>query len=162
MVVGGQSFNVWTTIWDVRAQWKYRGFHTRGLFTMSHVGDAGALTANNCGTTPTGTTSCQVAETMLGGYVEAAYDVMPHILSDTRMRLEPFYRWEISDTQNTMPTGVAAYEYANFQTHIVGLQYYPHPQVVIKTNYRNIHAQGRDSEGRQRSDDFEFGVGFIF
>ena len=86
--------------------------------------------------------TCRVAKRMLGGYAEIAYDILPHLFPDTEMRFEPFYRWEINDTQNEMPSGVAKYGYEDFQTHVVGLQFYPHPQVVIKANYRNVSAQG--------------------
>ena len=162
------AFDVWTTIWELHAQWKWQGLHTRALFTMSHIGDAGDLTdqllMDRCDGTqgaPADET-CRVAERMLGGYVEIAYDVLPHFFPDTEMRLEPFYRWEISDTQNKMPAGVPKYGYADFQTHLVGLQYYPHPQVVIKANYRNVSAKSRDTKGRARPDDFQLGIGFVF
>jgi hypothetical protein len=160
------AFDVWTTIWELHAQWKWKGLHTRALFTMAHVSDAGELTDQllmdrcNGGSVPDVT--CQVAEQMLGGYVEIAYDILPYFFPDTEMRLEPFYRWEISDTQNKMPAGVTKYGYDDFQTNLVGLQYYPHPQVVIKANYRNVSAKGRDTEGRARPDDFQLGIGYVF
>jgi hypothetical protein len=135
---------------------------------MSHVGNAGdlttALTMDRCASAmgaPAAAT-CQVAKRMLGGYAEIAYDVMPHLFPDTEMRLEPFYRWEITDTQNKMPQGVSPYLYEDFQTHTVGVQFYPHPQVVIKADYRNVAAAGRDTAGRGRPDDFQIGVGFVF
>ena len=99
---------------------------------------------------------------MLGAYAEIAYDVLPHIFPDTQMRLEPFYRWELNDTQNKMPSGFAKDLYQDFQTHVIGLQYYPHPQVVIKANYRNVSAEGVDTKGRKRPDDFQLGIGFVF
>jgi hypothetical protein len=136
---------------------------------MAHVSDAGALTddltATRCDPTDPNSPAvetCQVAERMLGGYAEIAYDVLPYFFPTTKMRFEPFYRWEISDTQNKMPAGVSPYEFDDFQTHVVGLQFYPHPQVVLKANYRNVSAQGRDTKGRRRPDDFQLGVGYVF
>ncbi len=61
-----------------------------------------------------------------------------------------------------MPSGVSKYGYEDFQTHVIGVQYYPHPQVVIKANYRNVSAKGLDSKGRKRPDDFQLGIGFVF
>ena len=41
--------------------------------------------------------------------------------------------------------------------HVVGVQYKPHPQVVLKVDYRNI-----DSAGGELPDDIQVGFGFVF
>lgn len=169
---GSAIGDIWTTIFEVHAEYEWMGLHLRALYTQSHVADAGELTAynivesNNCqgpgilaGEDPN--KGC-IASRSLGGYAEIAYDVLPWIFPETEMRLEPFYRFEWTETQNKMPSGVYKYAYNNFRVHDIGLQFYPHPQVVIKADYRNVHALGRNSKGQQRPDEVQFGVGYVF
>ena len=145
--------DVWTTIWELHVQFDWQGLHTRALYTQSHVGDARQL-SNATGRT--------IASRTLGGYAEVAYDILPLFLSETAMRLEPFYRFEWTETQNKMPLGIQANQYDNFRVNMVGLQFYPHPQVVLKADYRNVHALGRNSEGEQRPDEVQIGIGYVF
>ena len=78
------------------------------------------------------------------------------------MRLEPFYRFEWTETQNKLPDGIQANQYDNFRVNMVGLQFYPHPQVVLKLDYRNVYALGRNADGEQRPDEIQVGLGYVF
>ena len=104
---------------------------------------------------------------MQGGYVEVAYDLMPLIDADSEMTIEPFYRYERLDTQHSVsagsiaalaPEGISGRNPSRDRTlHVVGLQYKPHPQVVIKLDYRNINSAGTDLP-----DEVQAGIGFVF
>ena len=147
-----------TTIWEVHGRATYAGVTVRGLFTQSILSDTALLSL------ATGDT---IAQTMQGGYLELAYDVMPLILPDSEMTLEPFYRYERLDTQHKVkesaiaalaPEGTTTRNANRDQTiHVVGLQYKPHPQVVIKLDYRNIN-----SAGKELPDEVQAGIGFVF
>jgi len=144
--------DAFTTIWEVHAQVKRKGLHLRGLFTQAHVDDADELSqdlqlgANN-----------GIAEEMRGWYAEAAYDVLPLLLPDTKMALEPFYRYERIDTQSEAADGFQQNGNLDRTFHVVGLQYKPHPQVVLKADYRDI-----SSDDGKVADEFQVAFGYVF
>jgi hypothetical protein len=143
-----------TTIWEIHGQVKLWGAHFRGLFTQAHLGDTAELSAALALIDPkTGT----VAKRMRGGYAEFAYDVLPMIFPSTEMSLEPFYRFEHVDTQNRVAAGLSRNGKQDFNSHTVGLQFKPHPQVVIKLDYR--HKKARTS---QLPDKVQASIGFVF
>jgi hypothetical protein len=149
-VPGGKVPDAATTIWEVHGELKRYGAHVRGLYSQSFLEDSVELT------TVLGLTS-PIARRMNGGYVEFAYDVLPLFLPDTEMSVEPFYRYERLDTQRAVRSALGPPALgADQRYHVVGIQYEPHPQVVLKLDYRNI-----DSEGGE-PDEIQVGFGFVF
>ena len=145
-----------TILWDVHTQYEMSGLHLRGLFTMTHIGDAGSLTRDLQAEDPVENTFA-VAQGLLGGYGEAAYDVLPLIFPGTDRFLAPFYRFEWYDTQWNMPSGFGANRGQRIMVNTVGLQYEPIPNVVLKADYRNRRA----AEG-SLPDEFNLGFGLTF
>ena len=146
-----------TTLYDFHLQYKYRGFTFRGLFTQAFVSDAGALSAVLLAAGEIGSTANSVAKNMLGGYAEFAYDILPLLWPDTTMSLEPFYRYEYIDTQNQVAAGFVRNLTQQEQIHTVGLQFKPHPSVVIKTDYTDF-----DPKAGFRANEWSIGLGFVF
>lgn len=144
-----------TVLWEAHGQYEAHGLHLRGLFTMTHIGDAGSLTRDLQAEDP-GFTGA-VASGLLGGYGEVAYDVLPLIFPGTDRFLAPFYRYEWYDTQWNMPSGFGADRSQRIMVHTLGLQYEPIPNVVLKADYRNRSA----AEG-SIADEFNLGFGFAF
>ncbi len=145
-----------TTLYEFHAEYKRYGMTLRGLFTQAFIGDAAQLNValNN---TPTGQKA--IASRMMGWYAQGAYDVMPLILDDTRMSLEPYFRYEYVDTQNKMPVGyLTNYKFAQ-DIYTVGLQFKPIPQIVFKLDYQNIRPE---SDPDDVADLVNFGVGYVF
>jgi hypothetical protein len=94
---------------------------------------------------------------MFGGYVEIAYDVWP-LFSDVYDRsLSPFLRIEYVDTQNDVPSGFVANDRNRYWVYTPGLQFKPHPNVVLKIEYRNFAPRGGE-----RPDEISLGMGFAF
>jgi hypothetical protein len=147
-----------TVLWEVHGQYESRGLHLRSLFTMTHVGDAGSLTGDlrAAASNPLSSTAA-IAEGMLGGYGEVAYDILPWIFPGTERYLAPFYRFEWYDTQWNMPSGFSADRSKEIMVHTVGIQYEPIPNVVLKADYRN-----RSAESGQLADEVNLGFGFAF
>jgi hypothetical protein len=144
--------DTWTTIWEVHAQYQWRGLHLRGLWTQAHVDDSGGLSrALGLGANES------VASRMVGGYAEVAYDVLPLVFPDTSMSLEPFFRFEHIDTQDRVDPGFVKDRSQSQDVYVVGAQFEPHPQVVIKLDYRNF-----DPASGSRPDEIQAGVGFVF
>jgi hypothetical protein len=128
--------------------------HLRGLFTMTHIGDAGSLSRDLLASSTSGSA---VAEGLLGGYGEAAYDVLPLLFPGTERFLAPFYRFEWYDTQWNMPSGFNADRTKEIMVHTVGVQFEPIPNVVLKLDYRN-----RSAKQGQIPDEFNMGFGYTF
>ena len=144
-----------TVLWDVHTQYETHGLHLRGLFTMTHIGDAGSLTRDLQAEDPANTFA--VASGLLGGYGEVAYDVLPLLFPGTDRFLAPFYRYEWYDTQWNMPSGFGADRSQRIMVNTVGLQYEPIPNVVLKLDYRNRSA----AEG-SLADEINLGFGYAF
>jgi hypothetical protein len=153
--------NALTTIWDVHSQFDWRHLHLRGLFTMTHIDQAGRLSTAlrmvpDGGGTELGASEA-IASWMLGGYAEAAYDILPLFFPETSRSLSPYYRYEFYDTQWDMPSGFASDDTREIQVHTVGMQFKPIPSVVIKADYRN-----RQAEQGQLADELNLGIGLVF
>jgi hypothetical protein len=141
-----------TSIWEAHAQYQHGGLHLRGLYTQAHVSDAGTLSA------VLGVAANQpVARKMIGGYAEIAYDVMPLLFPNSEMSLSPFFRFEYLDTQKDIPSGFSRDRGARKRLFVPGLSFKPHPNVVLKLDYRNID----DFEGED-ADELNVGFGVAF
>lgn len=150
-VPGGErkdELDLSTTIWEVHGIYRSAGLEMRGLFAMSHLGDAADLSRAK---------NRSVAQNMLGGYFELAYDILPWLYPETEMSLSPFFRFSYLDLQHTMPAGFAAKGNRKYRIWTPGLSFKPHPQVVLKADYRHFNPiQGK------RAQEVNFGMGFVF
>lgn len=138
------------TMWEVHGQYQSRGLHLRALYTRATIDDTAILSAHRGD-------DYGVSETLWGWYGEVAYDILPAVKPDTRMGLAPFVRYERYNTQESVPAGYDPDETRNRTVVTVGVNFYPHPNVVFKLDYRNF-----DSEGGDLPDDLNIGVGFAF
>jgi hypothetical protein len=143
----GRKPDVFTLIWETHAQVRYRGLELRALGAFTNIDDAD-LVSEELGET--------IGEDQFGFYAEAAYDLLPLLAPDTTQYLAPFFRYEIFDTQDGVPKGFARIPGHSVQLYTVGASYKPHPQVVLKLEYRNFDAHG------QQPDDVNVGAGFVF
>jgi len=149
------------TLYEVHAQYRAHGFETRALFTQTFLSHAGDLTlalradpeAEIFGTNQT------IASEMLGGYVEVAYDVMRWLAPDRDWYLAPFFRFEYYNTQYDVPTGPAFSRNGLYEIKLYnpGLSFKPHPNVVIKLDYRNFNP----TKG-SKADEVQLGFGLAF
>jgi hypothetical protein len=147
--------DAFTTVFDVHAQYSWRQLWLRGLYTMAFVSQAAQLSdaLTQIGSLDPGQA---VASGMLGGYGEIAYDIWSWFGEGER-RLEPFYRFEYTDTQYDMPSGFEADDAFKIMSHTVGFSFEPIPNVVIKVDYRNL-----DPKEGELADEFNLGLGYIF
>jgi hypothetical protein len=143
-------------IFEGHAQYQSGPFHTRGLFAFSSLSDAREL--NDVLALDPDFDDGPVADEMLGGYAEIAYDVYPSLFGSEDRQLEPFVRVEYVDTQYDVPGGFAANRDRANWIHAGGVNFYPHPNVVLKLEYRNINTRGQG----ERADELGLGMGFAF
>ena len=140
-------------IGEAHAQYRVGGFHTRALIAYTDLTNAGALSTALAKPANGG-----IASNMLGGYVEAGYDVWPLLFGeDTERALEPYVRVEWIDTQRNVPSAFVANENQDYLVVSSGLSYFPHPNVVVKAEYRK-----EQSDVGERIDQFALGVGFAY
>lgn len=144
-----------TTIFDLHAQWQWKNLWLRGLFAMAFVDNAGELSDALTAADPVNFEG-PVAEEMIGGYAEIAYDIWG-FLAESDRSLEPFYRLEYYDTQFRVPAGTTPDDLTAVMSHTVGLQFEPIPNVVLKADYRN-----REPKEGTIADEFNLGVGYVF
>lgn len=143
-------------IFEGHAQYQNGPFHARGLFAFSSLSDAREL--NDVLALDPDFDDGPVADEMLGGYAEVAYDVYPSLFGSEDKQLEPFVRVEYVDTQYHVPSGFAADRDRANWIHAGGVNFYPHPTVVLKLEYRNINTRGQG----ERADELGLGMGFAF
>ncbi len=136
------------TMWEVHGQYQYRGLHLRALYVRNTIDDTAILSRARG-------EDWGISETQWGWYGEVAYDILSG--ADTRLGLAPFVRYERFNTQEDVPAGYSPNEKRNRTLVTAGINFYPHPNVVFKVDYRNF-----DSEGGDLPDDFNIGVGFVF
>ena len=147
-----------TTIWELHGIYRNAGLEIRSLFAMSHLGDAAELTRalREIGEL---SSNRALAQRMWGGYLEIAYDILPWIYPDTEISLSPFLRFSYLDLQDKMPAGDEFSANGNRKLRIwtPGFSFKPHPQVVLKLDYRNFN-----TVKGQRAQEVNFGMGFVF
>ncbi len=150
-----------TALWDLHAQYETHGLHLRGLFTMTHIDHAGALTLalrpeDQGGIGKIGPDEV-IASDMLGGYAEIGYDVLQWLMPDSNRSLEPFFRFEYLNTQYNVPSGFMADDSNELWVYTVGFSFKPIPNVVLKADYRNLTAGSGSAP-----DEINLGIGLAF
>jgi hypothetical protein len=144
--------NAQTTIYEVHAQYRGHGLSLRSLWTEAFIADAGSLS-----TALELPESDAIANHMRGWYVEAAYDILPSLLQETRMTLEPFVRYEQYDTQRDVNSRFARDKSKDIELIVAGFQFKPIPEVVFKVDYRRFNlASG------SRANEIQALVGYVF
>jgi hypothetical protein len=146
------------TLWELHAQYRRYGLELRGLVTQALLGNAADLTRSLRAEGDLDADET-IASSWLGGYLEAAYDVMPWIAPDSGMYLAPFVRYEWYDTQYDVPNGAefSADDSKQISLWTPGISFKPHPNVVFKLDYRRFSPD----EG-ERADEVQVGFGVAF
>ncbi len=138
-------------IFEGHAQYRRGPLHLRGLFAMTNLADAGELSRALMRAT-----NRPIADKTLGGYIEVGYDVWP-LLFDSDMSLMPFVRVEYVDTQFKVPRGFTSNDLRSTWLTTAGVNFKPHPGVVLKLEYRNF-----DPRRGELPDELGLGMGFAF
>jgi len=140
------------TLYELHAQYKAHGLSLRGLWTQAFIDEAGNLSR----VLELGMSEA-IANRMYGYYLEAAYDILPLFMPDTRASLEPYFRFENYDTQARVPDGFTKDRSKNVELYVAGLQFKPIPQVVFKVDYRRF-----DVRKGHKADQVQALVGYAF
>lgn len=135
----GNKVDVFTQIYEVHSQYKYRGLELKALASQVKINDAEIIQVQ---------TGKDVPDEILAYYGEIAYDILPHIVAGTDQYLAPFARYENLDyTGNNQ----------DVELLVAGISYKPIPNVVLKADYSRY-----DMQNGTKADEFNLGFGYIF
>ncbi len=148
----GEILGVGTTIYDLHAEWKWRGLELRGLVTHAELDDVAEL---NRALGKIG--SASIGEELDGWYLQAGYDVLSLLDRSAGRQLTPYFRWEQFDTQSAVPTGFSRNPAQDQEIFTLGLDYKPIAPIVIKMDYQDY-----DNGAGTGLDQFNLAVGYIF
>jgi hypothetical protein len=129
----GLKISALTTVFDVHADWRWRGLWLRGLYAHTTVSQAALVNELN------GFEGDEsVGSTQEGWYVQAGFDVLS-LVASSRMNLIPFARYEQYDTQAAVPAGYARNPENDVDELTVGLAFQPIPQLILKADWQQRH-----------------------
>jgi DNA-binding protein H-NS len=147
----GRSIGASTTVWDVHADWRWRGLWLRGLYARSHVADAALINEHNGFAGDESVGSLQE-----GWYLQAAFDVLS-LKAGSRSSLFPFLRYEKYDTQAVVPVGYERNPENDASVLTVGLGFKPIEQLIVKADW-----QRRRNAARTGVNQWNVALGYIF
>jgi hypothetical protein len=139
-----------TTVVEVHGQGQFRGVDVRALFARSSVDEAGP--ASRALGRPR---SAPIAEAMIGGYVQAGYNVLSQ--TTAVLAITPYVRFEHVNTQHVVPEGYTADLTRDGSFRTLGVDVKPIPNVVIKAEYQWLTNAART--GRNQ---FNLNLGYSF
>jgi opacity protein-like surface antigen len=138
------------SLYSADIQYSIGMFDFRGLYALIDIHDADKISAQN------GTV---IGERLYGGYVEGAFRFLNLIFPDTEQEMAVFARYEKYNTQDKVAAGLTADPANDVEVLQVGLDYKPHPSVVIKLDYQD---RDNNSSSKEATDQFNIGVGYMF
>jgi hypothetical protein len=155
---GQTGFNLRDTkgqarIFEFDGRYRKGRFDWRGEFAFTHLNDAAEINLalqRRSGVNP------NIAQEMLGFYLEGAAHLFP---MKFKHDLVAFYRYENFDTQYRMPEGFVPLKQFDRSAHVVGITYYPYPDIALKFDYNFMQ---NASEVVRIPNRWNFGIGWWF
>ncbi|MEX0880567.1 MAG: hypothetical protein WEB59_15225 [Thermoanaerobaculia bacterium] len=147
----GGELDARTTVWDVHADWRWRGLQLRALYAGTSIGQAAEINALN------GFTGNQsVGGRQEGWYVQGAFDLLS-LTSSAKAALLPYVRYEQYDTQARVPAGFARNPANDNRELTLGLAFQPIDQLIFKADW-----QERRNAARTGVNQWNVALGYIF
>ncbi len=147
----GRPFSGRTTLFDVHADWKWRGVWLRGLYVRTRIGDAAAINeANQLRDEES------VGSRQWGWYLQGGFDVLS-LAAGSRASLTPFVRYERYDTQDEVPSGYLRNPENDVKLLTLGAVFKPIDPIAIKIDW-----QQRKNAARTGVNQWNVGLGHLF
>ncbi len=135
------------TLWDLHAEWRWKGLRARALLTSIDIDDAD-LISDLVGE--------PVGSKLSGWYLEAGWDLLAH--RGGEQELIPFVRREELDTLDEVQAAFAGMGLdGSLSVTTLGLVYKPIPQVAIKLDFQNF-----SNDDGSSVDQWNAALGFMF
>ncbi|MFY9549798.1 MAG: TonB-dependent receptor [Thermoanaerobaculia bacterium] len=129
----GQEIKGLTTVFDVHADWQWRGLWLRGLYARTSIGQAELINQANGFEG-----AASIGSRQEGWYLQAAFDVLS-LNPGSKMSLLPFVRYERYDTQAAVPVGYERNPANDNQELTLGLAFKPIDRLVLKADWQQRH-----------------------
>jgi hypothetical protein len=147
----GRSFSGTTTLFDVHADWKWRGLWLRGLYVHTSISDAASINEVN------GLTGDEsVGSRQWGWYLQGGFDVFS-LKAGSRASLIPFVRYERYDTQSEVPTGYERNPENDVKLLTVGAVFKPIEPIALKLDW-----QQKKNAASTGVNQWNVGLGYLF
>ena len=147
------QFDVPMTLIETDARYARGRVDLRGQFAQIWLDNAGRLNdtlAVRIGVNP------NIARSLRGFYAEAGY----RVISGARFGdVGAFVRYEDFDTQFKMPRGYVGLPEFNRDAWVIGSNYWPHPDIVVKADSSVVRSRSSVIEA---PDSFNLGLGWWF
>ena len=145
------SFSGRTTLFDLHADWNWRGLWLRGLYVRTTVGDAAAINEVN------GFEGDEsVGSRQWGWYLQGGFDVLS-FKPGARASLIPFARYERYDTQSEVPAGYSRNPENDVKLLTIGVVLKPIEPIAIKLDW-----QRKRNAARTGVNQWNVGLGYLF
>ena len=128
-------FDTSVTMFEFDARYRVGEFEGRGQYAHGFLDGMGELNASRQRTIGV---SPNVAEQIRGFYLEGSYFVLAQ---PAPRELAVFLRYENFDTQYRMPTGYQPLKEFDRDAWVVGMTYFPDPDVAVKVDYTFLRNQ---------------------
>lgn len=145
---------------DVHLRGQYGPLRVRGLALFGTLSNAERVTAANASlSNALGAARTPVGTSAYACFLEGALDVLSVFRVDTRQQLDVFARY---DTYDSMWGGPGSLDNPLMQRQVltVGVNYFPHPRVVLKAEYLSRWIN-QDDAWSLRQDEFNAVLGFV-
>jgi len=127
----GSPIRARTTLYDLHADWKWRGLQARAVIAQGRIGDTDRL---NEVLGFAGTES--IGKANHGWYGELGYDVLSGRETGAGAALIPYARYERYNTQDDVPDGFTPDPADAVRVRTCGIAYKPIPNIVIKADHQ--------------------------
>lgn len=140
-------------IWDVHADYRIAGFRAYGVYTQS-TRDSQAANQAVAGANGEATDS-------KGGFINFGFDLLT-LSNKTTDQLPVFVQFESIDSQDTVVGGLS--QDTKIDSTTIGINYFPHPQVVLKLDYvmQDSHYDTKGDTTIPDTDIISASIGFVF
>ena len=108
-------------IYEIHAAYKKNGLFANALWTQASLNGADKIPGTN------------VAKKAQGGYANIGYNFFRH-LPENSLNMPIFYQYEKYNPVKEVANGTSTY--SDISSHTVGVNYFPHEQVVLKAEYQ--------------------------
>lgn len=158
----GRRIDGGITMYDVHAEYAFRGLQIRALWASIRVDDADRISRDILMLDPSDPNNPSMAEESVGSRIEgwygqAGYDVLTPFSADTVQSLIPFVRYERYDTQDRVPSGFVTTGANDVKVLTYGAVYKPIPHLAIKLDFQDVD-RGDDSG----TDQVNAGISYLF
>ena len=148
----GGGTDVSTFIYELHADWRWRGLRARALYAMAELDDVTELN-NALGLVG----NASVGEQLDGHFIELGYDLMEWLRPGSEQSVTPFVRYEAYDTQASVPSGFASNPANDMQVMTYGMAWQPKDQLIFKLDFMDV-----DNDAGTGVDQFNISMGYVF